>query len=269
MASYLDGLSGRDLRTLAAIKAEDADQLAEELSQRPWAIHDLLSDDDVYDGVMGRQAHPANLVSPFLLFAVMVHAAAAELRDASFINDWTGPRSRLPVFDVEPLREFVEAPGRIFFLVTLLESFAMPKPSPVPADPLDLSDMAKWFEQALPHDRATLLRRMGDLSLFTAGVFPDHAGPRLLGGVEAVRLGGTLDMSAEEILSLLDGGSLSPGLDALESLGSRWYTGAVDAGSAPAVVNDIASRFRAARRVLNHVSDNYLYELDFEWGMAA
>lgn len=269
MASYLDGFTDRDLRTLAAIRTEDPDQLAEELEQRPWAIHDLLSDDDVFEGVMGRQAHPANLVSPFLLFAVMVHAAAVELRSATFVNDWTGPQARLPVFDVAPLREFVEAPGRMFFLVSLLESFAMPTPTPVPADPLDLADMAQWYEQALPADRATLLRRMGDLSLFMSGVFPDHAGPRLMGAVEAVNLGETVAMTAEEVLGLFDSASISPGLDALESLGSRWYAGAVDAGSAPAVVSDVASRFRSARRVLNHVSDNYLYQLDFRWGVAA
>jgi hypothetical protein len=269
VASYLDGLSGRDLRTLATITADDPDQLAEELQHRPWAIHDLLSDADVLEGVMGRQAHPANLVSPFLLFAVMVHATATELRGASFVNEWTGPRSRLPVFDVAPLCEFIEDPGRMFFLISLLESFAVPTPAPVPADPLDLADMAQWFEQALPADRATLLRKMGDLSLFAAGVFPDHAGPRLLGPVDAIRLGGTVDMTSDEILGLFDHGSFSPGLDALESLGSRWYAGAVDAGSAPAVVSGVASRFRAARRVLNHVSDNYLYELDFQWGLAA
>ncbi len=269
MASYLDGISERDLRTLAAIKVEDPQQLAEELQRRPWMIHDLLSAEDVFEGVMGRQAHPANLVSPFLLFAVMVHAAAAELRDASYVNDWTGPKSRLPVFDVAPLREFVEAPGRMFFLVTLLESFVVPAAPPVPADPLDLADMAPWYDQALPGDRAALLRMMGDLSLFTAGVFPDHAGPQLMGAMDAVRLGGTVDMAAEEILGLFDCGSLSPGLDALESLGSRWYASAVDAGSAPAVVSDVASRFRAARRVLNHVSDNYLYGLEINWGVAA
>ena len=269
MASYLEGLSGRDLRTLAAITGGDADQLAEDLQRRPWAIHDLLSDSDVFDGVMGRQAHPANLVSPFLLFAVMIHAAATELRTATYVNDWTGPRSRLPVFDVEPLREFVEDPGRMFFLVRLLESFAMPLPAPVPADPLDLKDMALWVDQALPGQRAAMMCRLGDLSLFTSGMFPDSTGPRTLPPLEAEHLGGTLDMTSEEILDLIDGGSISPGLDALESLGSRWYESAVDAGSAPPVVGDVATRFRAARRVLNHVSDRFIYEIDFNWNEAA
>ena len=148
MASYLDGLSGRDLRTLAAITGGDADQLAEGLQVRPWGIHDILSDEAVFSGVVGRQAHPANVVSPFLLFAVLVHAAANELRTATFVNDWTGPQSRLPVFDVAPLQEFIQAPERMFFLVRLLESFAMPAPAPVPADPFDLNDMAMWVDQA-------------------------------------------------------------------------------------------------------------------------
>jgi hypothetical protein len=269
MASYLDGLSGRDLRTLAAITAGDADQLAEDLRLRPWAIHDLLGDQTVVDGVMGRQAHPANLVSPFLLFAVMIHSAAAELRTATFVNDWTGPRSRLPVFDVEPLQEFIEDPCRMFFLVRLLESFAVPTPAPVPADPLDLTDMALWVDQAMPSQRASLLCRLGDLSLFMTGVLPDATGPRVLPATEAEQLGGTVDMTSEEVLQLIDPGSVSPGLDALESLGSRWYESAMDEDSTPRVVADVASRFRAARRVLNHVADRFFHEIEFPWGRAA
>lgn len=269
MASYLDGLSARDLRTLAAITAGDADELTEDLRQRPWAIHDLLSDDDVVAGVMGRHAHPANLVSPFLLFAVMVHSAASELRMATYVNDWTGPRSRLPVFDVEPLQEFLEDPGRVFFLVRLLESFALPSPAPVPADPFDLSEMALWVGDALPSQRATLLCRLGDLSLFMSGIMPDATGPRTFEPMEAEQLGSTVDMTSDEVLQLCDNGSISPGLDALESLGSRWYVSARDAGSAPLVVADVANRFRSARRVLNHVADSFLYELDVPWGWAA
>jgi hypothetical protein len=269
VTAYLDGLRPRDLQTLAAISGDDPDELAEELDRRPWTIHDLLADDEVIDGVLGRHAHPARLVSPFLLFAVIVHAAAADLRAAEFVNDWTGPSSRLPVFDVGPLQEFIEAPGRLFFLISLLSSYAAPAPAPVPADPMSLDDMAKWFSQALPADRATLLRRMGDLSLFAAGVFPDHTGPRPIGPQLAEKLGGTVDMTADEVLELCDRGGISPGIDALESLGTRWYRGAVDAGSAPQVCRDVAARFRAARRVLNHVSDNYLYEIDMGWHVAA
>lgn len=269
MAAYLDGFSQRDLRTLAAITGDDADQLRNELSRRPWKIHDLLSARAVLDGVIGRHAHPARLVTPFLLFAVVMHSAAADLRAAEYVNDWTGPRSRLPVFDVAPLQEFIEDPARLFFLVSLLASFAAPSPPPVPADPMSLDDLARWFDQALPADQTTLLRRMGDLSLFSSGIFPDFTGPRSIEPARAEKLASTADMTADEVIHLCDSGGISPGIDALESLGSRWYRGAVDAGSEPAVLSDVALRFRAARRVLNHVSDNYLYDIDMGWHLAA
>lgn len=269
MAAYLDGLTERDIKTLGALAGTDPAGLADELRCRPWAINDLLSDEAVVAGVMSRHAHPANVVSPFLLFAVVVHAAAADLRKATYVNDWTGPHSRLPVFDVAPLQEFVEDPARLFFLATLLESFAVPVPVAAPANPFDLGEIALWVEQAVPAQRASLLVRLGDLSLFESGIYPDHAGTRPLEPMVAERLGSTVDMTAEEVLDLCDAGSLSPGLDALESLGSRWYETAVAEGSAPRLVGDVAARFRAARRVLNHVADTYLYPIDYDWGFAA
>lgn len=269
MAAYLDGLTERDIKTLAGIVATGPEALADELHRRPWAIHDILSDEAVLDGVMSRHAHPANVVSPFLLFAVVVHAAACDLRQATYVNDWTGPRSRLPVFDVAPLQEFIEDPARVFFLASLLESFVVPLPVDAPANPFDLNEIAMWVDQAVPAQRASLLVRLGDLSLFESGIYPDHTGTRQLEPVVANRLGKTVGMTAEEVLGLSDRGSLSPGLDALESLGSRWYETAVDEGFAPQLLGDVAARFRAARRVLNHVADNYLYPHDYNWGFAA
>jgi hypothetical protein len=151
----------------------------------------------------------------------------------------------------------------------LLESFAAPLPVAAPANPFDLNEIAMWVDHAVPAQRASLLVRLGDLSLFESGLFPDHSGTRPMEPAVAERLGKTVDMTAEEVLGLCDRGSLSPGLDALESLGSRWYATAVDEGSAPQLLGDVAARFRAARRVLNHVADTYLYPHDYNWGFAA
>jgi hypothetical protein len=269
VAAYLDGFTERDIKTLAGIVGTEPATLADELRRRPWAIHDVLGDEAVVDGVMGRYAHPANVVSPFLLFAVIVHGAAAELQAATYVNDWTGPRSRLPVFDVAPLQEFLEDPARVFFLASLLESFALPVPVAAPANPFSLDDIALWVDQAVPAQRASLLVRLGDLSLFESGIFPDHTGSRPLTPAIAERLGSTVDMTAAEVLELCDTGSISPGLDALESLGSRWYETAVAEGSAPKLLGDVAARFRAARRVLNYVADAYLYPVAFDWDFAA
>jgi hypothetical protein len=269
MASYLDSLSERDVATLAAIVDSDAVELSADLRRRPWSIHDLLARDDVFDAVLDRTAHPANVVSPFLLFAVLVHRAARELREAKFVNEWSGPRNRLPVFDVEPLQEFVEDAARTSFLARLLTSFAVPERPPVPADPFDLAGMASWLDQVVPRDRTVLLRRLGDLALFLTGVFPDRTGSSPLLPVDAERLGKTVHMTADEVLDLSDRARIAPGLDALEALGSRWYVASVNEGGSPPVVADVAHRFRAARRVLNHLADRHLYRLNPTWNTAA
>lgn len=263
-----DGLTDRDIVTLAGIVGSTPEDLAEDLRRRPWAAHDLMASPDVFAAVMERSSHPADVVSPFLLFAVLVHRSGEELREATFVNDWAGPRSRLPVFDVEPLREFLADPARSMFLARLLASFAVPEPVPVPANPFDLDQLVLWLDQVLPEDRTALLRRLGDLSLFLTGVFPDRTGTRPLRPVDAERLGRTVGMTADEILELCDRARIAPGLNALESLGTRWYGAAVH-GGAPALLSDVAHRFQAARRVLNHLADRHLYRLDPGWNVAA
>ncbi|MDF1596749.1 MAG: hypothetical protein P1T08_11780 [Acidimicrobiia bacterium] len=269
MTSYLDDLTERDLGTLAAIVGTDPGDLATELRRRPWQIHELLARPDVFEKVLDRHAHPADVVSPFLLFSVLIHKTADDLREATYVDEWIGPGSRMPVFDVAPLLEFVQDPGRTSYLAALLSSFALPESPPVPAGPFDLLGMALWLEEALPDDRTVLLRRLGDLSLFRTGVFPDHTGTNPLRPVDAVQLGRTVGKASDEMLALCDRSVMSYGLEAMESLGSDWYNAAaLDSGSLP-VVGDIAARFRSARRVLNHLTDRYLYRLETGWTLAA
>jgi len=269
MASYIEMLSGADIATLAAIVSAEPTSLAADLRRRPWSVNDLLADPRVFETIFARNDPPFIGVSPFLLFAVLIHHVAQELRQATYVNDWTGPKSRLPVFDVEPLQEFLDESGRAFFLASLLASFATPLPPPVPADPLDIHDLASWVDHALPTQRIELLRRLGDLSLWKSGVFPDSTGPHALDTPEAQFLGQTAGLTEEQLLGLCDGARISPGLDALETLGSHWYgAAACDPGISP-IISDVAHRFRAARRILNHLSDRYLYRVDPLWGAVA
>ncbi len=267
MTALIDQFTERDLATLALIVGSDPAALVADLRRKPWRIHDLLSDDAVFAAVLDRHAHPARLVSPVLLFAVLVHRAAEDLREATYVNDWAGPRTRLPVFDVAPLHEYLDDAGRIVFLARLLASFATPEPLPIPEENrFDLVSVARWLD-SVP-DRAGLMRKLGDLALFMAGVFPDRTGARPLRPLDAERLGRGVGMTPEEILDLCDAGTLAPGLAAVEALGARWYELAGDEGHQPPVVADVAHRFRAARRVLNHVTDTYLYQLDTGFPLA-
>ena len=46
-----------------------------------------------------------------------------DLGQASFIEEWIGPRQRVPVFDTAGLRDFGADPLRRFFLIQLLASY--------------------------------------------------------------------------------------------------------------------------------------------------
>ena len=265
MRGLIDQLSVRDITTLCDVVGMSREELVDIARRKPWHFAEMLADASVVDSILDRRSHPSRAVSPALLFGVLVAVTVADLADATYVNDWVGPSSRLPVFDVEPLQEFIGDLGRITFLTSLLASFATPSPPPVPANPFDLQSMAAWLDQVNEPDRARILRRLGDLALFMTGVFPDRTGSRPLRPVDAERFGRSIGMTSDEILALCDPVSLAPGLNALEALGRRWYE-ASDSGER--VVLDIAGRFTAARRVLNHLADTHLYRLDLAWPAA-
>ncbi len=256
------GLSDKDLELLAAASDQSADVLRADLERRPWSVLDLLALPSVVEAAL-EPADPFRMqVSPFLFFAVLVQTTADDLRTSTVINEWTGPRQRLPMFDVEPVREFADAPGRVIFVARLLASFARPVELPVPANAFDLSDLACWLDAAMPDDRPILLGHLGDLALFRAGILADKTGARGVDQDLLLTLARQLELSDEEIEQLLDTSTFSPGIDAMESLGPAWYRAAQDssvqAGTSTPILSDIASRFRPARRFLNHLADRYL-----------
>lgn len=263
-----DRFTDRDLATIATATSTSVETLTDQLRLRPWIAADLLASDDVFDAVMDRQAHPAEIVSPYLLFSVLVHRAASELRDASFVNEWAGRKVRLPVFDIGGVHDFLTDPARLVFLTRLLTAFTGPNPLPVPVDDrFDLLSLATWLDAVTETDRVVLFERLGDLALFLSGVFPDRTGSTWISPIDAERLGKTVDLDPESILGLCDSLGLG-GLDAYETLGSEWYRIVSSSRSAP-MIADVSYRFRAARRVLNHVADRYLWDIKPAFGFAA
>lgn len=263
------GVTQAELESLASICKRDTAALRTELSQRPWAIYDLLADPEVVRSVL-EPTSIAETPQPFALFAVLVRLAADELLKSNHVNEWIGPRCRLPVFDVEPIQEFICAPGRVLFVTRLLTSMVAPTALPAPVPSTDPWELIDWLDAVDDHDRVVLLRRLGDLSLFLAGVQADAHGDEVLTADQAAKVARALGMTSDEVLELADPGSISPGLDALEALGARWYRAAfrTEPSTAPVVV-DVAQRMHAARRFLNHLSDTYLAPFTSAWNLAA
>jgi len=267
---YLEHLSDADLRMLAA-----ATELDDAARRDPGRIEAMIDSPAVFRRLFGTPGRdPLLQGSPFLLFAVLVHRAVRDLGQASFVEEWVGPRQRVPVFDVGGLRDFGADPMHRFFLAELLASYTHVASGSVlvqtrrgwrrrhfsELDPLRLIELAELLPVA---ERASVYRRLGDLSLFLTGVFPDYAAERLVVARERRRLEralATADRSATE---------RRDGIWLLESLGRRAYRiaqQAADRRTAMAgVLAEVSQNFAVARRVLNFMTDRYLFPLRRQW----
>ena len=262
---YRQHLSGSDRQLLAetAPGASLVDALGAEGTERAVFGADQW-------GVTGGPAP----VTPFLTFAVAVHRTAWSLSQSTHIEEWAGPHIRLPVFDVPRLSEFLADPVRRFFMVELLGSYTHVSSGVAwehtargwrrkrfsEMDPLTLAGL---LESVGPEERPGVYRRLGDLALFLTGVFPDHTAKEMPSGARAARLFRLSGLSPAEVESL-------EGLALYECLGARWYrqAGRSVAGTATAslaAAEEYGERFNDARRILNSVTDRYLFPLRQQW----
>ena len=244
------------------------------------ALGSVLGRPDLEEAVFSTHEDPAQGLigaSPFLLFAIAVHRTADRLRTTTFVEErWTS-RQRLPMFDVESLRQVLVETNR-YFLVELLASYTHVVSGATwqrtrrgwrrrRFSELDLNRLAELLDAVDPAERTGVYHQLGDLVLFLTGVFPDHSSLLDVGPVALPRLAR---------LSQLPDGSPAEGLDGLElleELGRRFYTLAVasarfhGAPSTPGltIVAQIAERFRDTRRALNLVTDWYVFPLREGW----
>lgn len=283
---YLEHLTDHDLVVLATAVGDWPDQSGR-LRTTPAEVVTLIGRPEVYQRVYSDSGLDADgggllLVSPFCAFAVAVHRAADELSTAQFVPERSAPRQRVPLFDVVQLREFLADPMRRLYLAELLASFVRVASGRYwtkdrrgwrtrrysELDPVRLAGMTGTVP---PAQRPGFYRRLGDVSLFLTGVFPDYLQLHGFGPFDAARLlraAGLSDLSAEETANLLT----APPIQLLEYLGQRWYREAhamVRVASVAsvqmAVVAQVADRFTDARRVLNHITDQHLFPSTASW----
>jgi hypothetical protein len=112
-SEYASHLTDADLGLLASVAAADTGTAADASSLRgdPEALLRLLENPGAFRAVLGAPGEPVP-ASPFLVFAVSVQRAAAELASAGHVPERTGPRQRVPLFDAPALRDFLAAPAR-------------------------------------------------------------------------------------------------------------------------------------------------------------
>jgi len=287
---YLARLSDADLRALVhadAVTADRATARIEALHRQPALLLDALDRPATSAAVLnlaraagsgaapglGRAADRFALISPFLLFAAAVHRTAADLAGASYAPERTAPR-RIPLFDGGRLTAYLAAPRHRLFLADLLASFARISSGVVLApdgrhrrrwNDADPHRLAVLLDAVPPAQRPPVWRRLGDLALFLAGVFPDAAERLVPDEAAASRLARQTLPAAPDTrpARLPDRGAA----DLMEWLGTRWYQQAARhvAGDAAPDLWERAEQFRPARRVLNTATDRYLLPYSADW----
>lgn len=271
---YLEHLTDADLRALARPAGIDPNR-AIKLRRHPAAVVRLFDNRELFDQVYGQDPKRLVGVSPFFAFLVAVHRAVAELADANFVAERSAPRQQVPLFDTPRLRDFLSDPARRLFLAELLTSFVKVASGRYRTrttrgwrserfSELDPVRMAQFVEQTPAAYRPGYYRRLGDVSLFLTGVFPDYVQTRAFGPFDVDRL-----LRAAGLAPDADDLADSPPIQLLERLGQRWYRQASQTAPVQtiqlAVVSQVAGRFQDARRVLNHIADQYLNRVGNPW----
>jgi hypothetical protein len=277
-AAYADHLTDIDLQLLLAAgrQGDSTPQAAARLRRDAQSIPALLDRPAVFDAIFGERTLIAGrplLVSPFLVFAVAVHRAGHDLAATSHVTERVGMRQRVPVFDAPQLADFLDSQLRRLFLAELLASFTRNTAGRYRVqtergwrwrrfNELDPVRLAGLLQATAAAERPGVYRRLGDTALFLAGVFPDYTRERSLSLVDAARL---VRMAGIDVGDDLERVAATPPMELFEHLGAHWYRNAWETASHRTrhliVVADIAKRFHQARRVLNHITDRYLFPL--------
>jgi hypothetical protein len=286
--AYLEHLGPGDLALvlrLAGRTAMEAGEAHALLRAEPGLVEETLASPAAAEMLLrgvpdDPEREPFVTASPFLTFAVAVERVAAELRGATYVSEWVGPRQRLPLLGGDDLRELLEDRRRRVFLASLLASYTRVASGSVwrrtergwrrqRFSELDPVRLAATLE-VLPESRhAAVHRRLGDLSLFLAGVFPDHTAARAFRPIELQRLGRAAAVAGPAGEVLGEALESRGGVGLLDQLGERWYRlaarAAPPAGASTRLLEAIAERFVQARRALNLLADRHLFSSPREW----
>ena len=242
----------------------------------------MLAHPAAFEEVFGGRHEQGTLaVSPFLMFAVVVHRGWDELQHVGHVDEWVGPRRRLPVLGATDLRDFLASADIRLFITELLASYTRVASGSVWVhtrrgwrrrrfSELDPVRLASLLEVVPDEERSGVYRRLGDLALFLTGVFPDHTELNGLASRDEgrlLRLSGLSGLGAERLPASLGAPTGAVGL--LERLGQRWYQLAARTASpltaSMQVVAAVGGSFGEARRTLNYLTDRHLFARRGDW----
>jgi len=222
----------------------DKDDLLEPMLEDPKVVERLLNDQEAFVEV-----------SPYLMFAALLRRVRRDLEGRSFVLERQTRGRRIPVFDAPQAAQLIGEPATRDYLTEMLCSFVRTHTGVLwwkeggtwhqrRFSDVDLDDLMALCQLVEPAYRPRLYKRIADVALFLAGIYPDHAawGSRRVRSPAAVRR------------SMPD----------YEREGRRFYALAAREAAPPwpaSVFEALAEKFTLAREALNTLSDRYLKAL--------
>ena len=115
---FAEHLTEDDMRLLRSVAGDVRDRNLVALLGDPRLFEAVFGRPSTVDGQIAAAGGlgQSSTVSPFLVFAVAVHRAAADLSAVGHLPERSGMRQRIPVFDTPQLRDFLSSASRRLFL---------------------------------------------------------------------------------------------------------------------------------------------------------
>jgi hypothetical protein len=255
-------ISEADLRFLVqtvATARSDHEHVMNVVRDKPDILDRMLDDDTLFRRIVADEEALVR-ISPWLLFTILLRRAAKELPQQRFTMERVGSAERVPVFDVDRVGELLQDRPLLDYLAEMLASFVRTDSAVVyyksgrryrrrTFSDLDVDDMIALAGTVAEESRFPFYRRIGDICLFIAGVFPEFA----TSGTSLVGTTGSVPRWRRN----------QRGLAEYEAEAARFYglaahhPAAYQAGLEP-VLATLSTRFTLARKPLNYIADHFI-----------
>ncbi len=256
-------LSESDLRFVVqtvATERTDHDRIVELVRDKPDIIDQMLNDEKLFRRLMYDEEAIVK-VSPWLLFTVLIRRAAREMPHERFTIERIGVGERVPVFDSERVASLLRDHAVRDYLADLLASFVRTESAVFyykagrryrrrAFSDLDVDDMITLAGTVAEEYRFPFYRRIGDICLFTAGVFPEHLGGGYPGGPQLHAPPSRWGRRRRTLQEYEQAAERFYNLAAAHPVAS--HTGVHD------VLATLAVNFSLARKPLNYITDHYI-----------
>ncbi len=246
----------------AAPGANDPDALKQLVREDPEFRAAMVGDNNLLDRVLNDEEIFLH-VSPSLYFEILLRRSYHELETIAYTEEREG-RASIPVFDTAEVLDFMERPGVVEYMASMMASFTRIQSYTVPVrvrkgirrrvryNDMDIDSLVKFAANADPEQRFGYYKRIADVCLFLSGVFPDSAQRgygRMVGGA-AIPVTGSRRMRRT--------------IEDYEREGRRFYGlaeghPAARALELSAVFGALRDNFTSARKPLTFVATQFLH----------